>query len=362
MLRNRRTLRALGAGIIMTLLIAAYISPLLAQGGTHVKFEPEETTIGVGETQEVAVVIENVTNLAGVEIYIVFDPTVVEVMDADPDKEGVQVARGDLLGLGYEINEVSEGMMEYVLTVLGQEPASGSGEIIRITFRGIAEGSTHLTFDSVLLADPQSSGIGASMQNGYITVGSDEGADDVTPPPPTPTRISPPIEETPTEEAPPSALPTPTPPPPMPTPTPQPEAVSEETRAPSAATANCGEILGYHIVRRGETLYMIGRAYATRPDAIAACNQLLNPRVVHVSNRLAIPNAPWIPTPAGIRANRQFGPPQPPPSCRYMHTVHYGETLTLLSARYGTTVWRIAEANHLSNPNLIIAGQQLCIP
>ena len=107
---------------------------------------------------------------------------------------------------------------------------------------------------------------------------------------------------------------------------------------------------------------MIGRAYAIRPEAIAACNQLLNPRVIHASNRLAIPNAPWIPTPAGIRANRQFGTPQPPPACRYMHTIHYGETLTLLSARYGTTVWRIAQANRLSNPNLIIAGQQLCIP
>jgi hypothetical protein len=107
---------------------------------------------------------------------------------------------------------------------------------------------------------------------------------------------------------------------------------------------------------------MIGRAYAVRPDAIATCNQLLNPRVIHASNRLAIPNAPWIPTPAGIRANRQFDASQPPPACRYMHTVHYGETLTLLSARYGTTIWRIAQANRLSNPNLIIAGQQLCIP
>ena len=354
MLRNRHTLRALGAGIVLTLLIAAFISPLLAQGGTQVRFEPEASTIGVGETREVAVVIENVTNLAGVEIYIVFDPTVVEVVDADPDKEGVQVARGELLGPGFEINQVSEGMIEYILTVLDQEPASGNGEVIRITFRGIAEGETHLTFDSALLADPQSSGIGASLRNGYITVGSgSQGEGEPTPssPLPTPTRVAPPEE-----------LPTPTPPP-LPTPTPEPEDAPEETSAPSATiTANCGEILGYHIVRRGETLYMIGRAYATRPEAIAACNQLLNPRIVHASNHLAIPNAPWIPTPAGLRANRQFGAPQPPPSCRYMHTVHYGETLTLLGARYGATVWQIAQANRLSNPNLIIAGQQLCIP
>lgn len=355
MLRNRHALRALGAGIVLMLLIAAYISPLSAQGRTQVRIMPENVTIGVGETQDVSVIIENVTNLAGVEIYIVFDPTVVEVVDANPEKEGVQVMRGSLLDQGFEINQVAEGMIEYILTVLDQEPASGAGEVIRITFRGIAEGSTHLTFDSVLLADPQSSGIGAAMRNGHITVssgseGEGEGEPTPTSPLPTPTRVSP------TE-----TLPTPTPSPPMPTPTPLPEVVSEET-APAPATANCGEILGYHIVRRGETLYMIGRAYATRPDAIAACNQLVNPRVIHNSNRLAIPNAPWIPTPAGIRANRQFGPPQPPPACRYMHTVHYGETLTLLSARYGTTVWHIAQANHLSNPNLIIAGQQLCIP
>jgi spore germination protein len=126
------------------------------------------------------------------------------------------------------------------------------------------------------------------------------------------------------------------------------------------AVPQCQNILGTHVVRPGESLYAIGRAYGVRPDAIAYCNSIVNPSLIYVGMSLVIPNVPWSPIPPGPVAIRQFGPDVTP--CRYYHTVQWGETLFRISARYWVSMWAIAEANHIYNLNYIRAGQVLCIP
>lgn len=55
--------------------------------------------------------------------------------------------------------------------------------------------------------------------------------------------------------------------------------------------------------------------------------------------------------------------PQPPVAgCRAYHTVTWGDTLNRLGAWYGVSPWAIAQANHIYNLNLIYRGQTLCIP
>jgi murein DD-endopeptidase MepM/ murein hydrolase activator NlpD len=44
------------------------------------------------------------------------------------------------------------------------------------------------------------------------------------------------------------------------------------------------------------------------------------------------------------------------------YRVQPGDTLSALGASYGVSVKEIAASNHISNPNLIFVGQQLCIP
>lgn len=44
------------------------------------------------------------------------------------------------------------------------------------------------------------------------------------------------------------------------------------------------------------------------------------------------------------------------------HTVQYGQTLYSIANWYGTSVWAIACANGLYNPNYVYAGQVLLIP
>jgi len=57
-------------------------------------------------------------------------------------------------------------------------------------------------------------------------------------------------------------------------------------------------------------------------------------------------------------------PPPPCPECptSCIHTVAKGETLAMIAAQYGTTVAALAEKNHLTNPNILLVGQQLSVP
>ena len=50
------------------------------------------------------------------------------------------------------------------------------------------------------------------------------------------------------------------------------------------------------------------------------------------------------------------------PASAGTHTVRRGETLSAIAARYGVSIQRIAAANHLRDPNLIVTGEVLRVP
>lgn len=79
-------------------------------------------------------------------------------------------------------------------------------------------------------------------------------------------------------------------------------------------------------------------------------------RAIMVLNRLSSDN---------IRAGQRLLIPAttlPTPIPIKIHVVAYGESLTLIARRYGVTVDAIVRANGLSNPNRIFVGQKLTIP
>jgi len=51
-----------------------------------------------------------------------------------------------------------------------------------------------------------------------------------------------------------------------------------------------------------------------------------------------------------------------PAACRAWHTVQRGETLYRIGLKYNLTWDRILQANAITNPDKIYAGQVLCIP
>jgi LysM repeat protein len=68
-------------------------------------------------------------------------------------------------------------------------------------------------------------------------------------------------------------------------------------------------VLGTHVVRSGEYLYCIGRAYEVVPEAIAEFNSLLLNAPLAVGQVLLIPDVRWVNIPPGRVCEAQFDSP-----------------------------------------------------
>lgn len=54
--------------------------------------------------------------------------------------------------------------------------------------------------------------------------------------------------------------------------------------------------------------------------------------------------------------------PKEGPQCKDVYTVHRGDTLAKIAAKYHVSMYAIARVNHIKNLDLIYTGQKLCIP
>lgn len=91
------------------------------------------------------------------------------------------------------------------------------------------------------------------------------------------------------------------------------------------------------VVRKGDTVYAIGRRYGVSSRAIISANNLRPPFTLQIGQRLKLP----VP---------QF------------HTVGRGDTLYGVSRRYGVGMNSLARANGLRSPYRLQVGQKLTIP
>ncbi len=343
------------AGLFASLLM---IGPVSAQTVATVRIDPASTTISLSQIVSVSVKIDNVTGLFGAEVHLQFNPNVLEVIDADAGQAGVQISNGGMLqadAVGQNVADNTLGTIDYAISQINRPSVNGSGTLAIISFRGKAAGTAPITFrgiqsapSGVNLSNLDGAAIPSTTQPGAVTVLAG------TTPTPTNTPVGPTFTPTNTPVGP-TNTPTNTPAGPTNTPTP--------SATPGSGTP------GIHVVKQGETLYCIGRAYKVNPWAIASVNRIYFPYYVYPGQVLTIPNAPWTNIPAGPTCARQFQgtpppppPPPPPPTCRAIHIVQPGETLWRISRIYGTNPWAIGAANNIYNLNLIYPGQRLCIP
>jgi hypothetical protein len=102
--------------------------------------------VPVGQIAPLPVSVADVQNLYGVEIHLRFDPAVVEVADADPGADGVQVVSGDFLSADFVAQNRADnqaGTVDYAVTQINpSEPKSGSGTLLTIRFQGVGAGRT----------------------------------------------------------------------------------------------------------------------------------------------------------------------------------------------------------------------------
>ncbi|EPM6972576.1 LysM peptidoglycan-binding domain-containing protein [Enterococcus hirae] len=92
-----------------------------------------------------------------------------------------------------------------------------------------------------------------------------------------------------------------------------------------------------HVVQYGETLSSIATKYRTTYQVLASLNGLSNPNMIYPGQVLKVNGS--------VAGN--------------IYTVQYGDNLSSISAKLGTTYQELVQQNGLANPNLIYPGQTL---
>ena len=77
-----------------------------------VTLDPLDSEVIVGATTTVDILIENVTDLYSADVYLTFESDLLEVVDADPDTDGVQIEPGTFLDPDSTIQDVDQGVVE----------------------------------------------------------------------------------------------------------------------------------------------------------------------------------------------------------------------------------------------------------
>jgi LysM repeat protein len=115
-----------------------------------------------------------------------------------------------------------------------------------------------------------------------------------------------------------------------------------------------------HTVVAGETLFRIALRYGVTVEALASANGISNTSIVLVGQVLIIPGKAAAPAPADPAAAPAA--PAAPAGEPVYYTVAPGDTLNRISLRFGVSWQALMQANGITNPNLIRAGQRLLIP
>ena len=110
----------------------------------------------------------------------------------------------------------------------------------------------------------------------------------------------------------------------------------------------------YYTVKAGDTLSGIANNYQTTVNTLARLNNLANPNLIYVGQRLmaqqaATPSQPQPTTPSTSTTTAAT------------YTVKAGDTLGQIAANHQTSVNQLVQLNKLANPNLIYVGQVLTI-
>lgn len=98
-----------------------------------------------------------------------------------------------------------------------------------------------------------------------------------------------------------------------------------------------------HTVQSGETLTGIALRYGVTVDELVQANGLANANQIYVGDQLVIPRTV---DDSGAK----------------VHTVQQGESLYMISRRYGVPIDQLISVNGLSDPNRLSVGQRLAIP
>jgi hypothetical protein len=124
---------------------------------------------------DVYIRLENVSNLYAVDVKVMFDPTIVEVVDLDPNAEGInlQPVTG-LIDAAYWVSNSANnatGEIHYATTMYNPSmPAEGSGNIAKFRLKAVGTGNSPITAIEATLSDRDGYLVGMPVELGSVTV------------------------------------------------------------------------------------------------------------------------------------------------------------------------------------------------
>lgn len=154
-------------------LVVAMAIPAAAQG-TRMWLDPATVQMAPGDDVTVEIRVESAVPIAGAEVHLSFDSELLEVVDADPSVDGVQIAHGDFLSHDFVLqNDAATvaGKIDYAIACIPLDKAvSGAGTLARLTFRAVAEGEAQVIVDRVLLANARGEPVEVETETGSSLV------------------------------------------------------------------------------------------------------------------------------------------------------------------------------------------------
>ena len=123
-----------------------------------------------------------------------------------------------------------------------------------------------------------------------------------------------------------------------------------------------------HIVKKGETLWSIAQQYNLEVDSIRATNNISNPELLSIGQKVKIPSFKNIISDKSLsdqeiaQENENESNNQAENLKPVIHIVQAGDNLWNVAQKYGVSVKVIAEVNNLKDKDLLSIGQRLEIP
>lgn len=154
------------AGLLLLALAATGLASTGgAEGETTLSIAPASQEVVLGDTFTTDVWIEDVASLYTFEFRLSFDPALME---------GVQVEPGGFLSPDWQLQNTinnDDGVVIYALSQLNPtEPVTGTGALATITWRGIATGTSPISFTHTDLYARGGVSIPATTRDGEIVV------------------------------------------------------------------------------------------------------------------------------------------------------------------------------------------------
>lgn len=158
---SSRSPRSLAAVALFTLVVLVTIAAGRLRAApaqaTLVRCDPVAFGAEIGETVTFAIYVENVVELYAADVQMSFDPSVAQVIDANPDRGGTQIEiLDDFLSSDFVVRDRADnvaGTIWYANTQLNPtEPVSGSGPLARVTMQSLGPGFFNMVITSQELA------------------------------------------------------------------------------------------------------------------------------------------------------------------------------------------------------------------